>query len=320
MIPPLSYEDARKFASPNVTDEQVRAIVEQSAHAAAYFERLIARREKAIKAREEEVATWEGLKGTEPASFKLGETPFAKVMYLKAADWNPVPLFGTQPVVGGIYGVDSSEMTRRCVASSPDNRFHYCNATLPVGHSIGVCPHQGAEGRVFFDADVTFPVLAELKPDFDYLVWMSTTPHEVMTQWPGVQMAKGRVVVGGLGLGWFLNAVCEKPEVTEVIVVEREYHLTRWLQPVLVEKYPAVAEKVRYWINDDVYNVADRASVGLDSRARGRDVMYLLDIWPRFGQADRDEKFLALEAALGKDRVWGWGRGATQEANRGEKD
>ena len=51
-------------------------------------------------------------------------------------------------------------------------------------------------------------------------VWMSLTPNEMISQRDGIEAAKGTVVIGGLGLGWFLRKVCEKESVDRVIVVD----------------------------------------------------------------------------------------------------
>ena len=54
------------------------------------------------------------------------------------------------------------------------------------------------------------------------------TPAEMLTQRSGVQAAEGTVVLGGLGLGWLLRKVCEKPSVERVIVVEKSQELLDW--------------------------------------------------------------------------------------------
>lgn len=53
-------------------------------------------------------------------------------------------------------------------------------------------------------------------------VVMSTTPMELMTNREVVERARGRVLVVGLGLGVVTMAVQRKPEVSSVLVVERE--------------------------------------------------------------------------------------------------
>jgi len=122
---------------------------------------------------------------------------------------------------------------------------------------------------------------------------MSMTPAEMLTQRSGVQAAEGTVVLGGLGLGWLLRKVCEKPSVERVIVVEKSQELLDWYWTDLCKRYGKVSDV----ICDDVYNQIGK---------HGAKVKYLLDIWLRFGQARRDSRFKALKRKL-KKRLWGWG-------------
>src|ERR1019366_7572070 len=101
------------------------------------------------------------------------------------------------------------------------------------------------EGIVVWNGDVTIPTLIDLNrkchtgeyfPDDTPLmdrvqtgaIWMSLTPMEMMTQRTAVKMASHTVVIGGLGLGWILRKVCEKPGVERVIVVEKSQELLDW--------------------------------------------------------------------------------------------
>jgi hypothetical protein len=49
---------------------------------------------------------------------------------------------------------------------------------------------------------------------------MSDTPNEIRDHHEAVRMAKGSVLINGLGIGMVLQAVLEKPEVTDVTVIE----------------------------------------------------------------------------------------------------
>lgn len=123
-------------------------------------------------------------------------------------------------------------------------------------------------------------------------IWMSLTPFEMLTQRSGVQAAKGTVVVGGLGLRWFLRKVCERPSVELVIVVERSQELLDWYGTAMCQKHSKVTDV----ICDDAYN-----QIGKHGEAR-----YLLDIWPTFGDARNDQRFIQAKRALKKNN-WGWG-------------
>lgn len=50
---------------------------------------------------------------------------------------------------------------------------------------------------------------------------MSNTPAEVNDHYKFIQNAKGKVLIGGLGLGMVLKCLLEKKDVTKVVVVEQ---------------------------------------------------------------------------------------------------
>lgn len=60
-----------------------------------------------------------------------------------------------------------------------------------------------------------FPVLS-----IDGLTWMSLTPMEVESHFMPIHRATGRVVTGGLGLGYYVQRVLDKPEVEAVVAYE----------------------------------------------------------------------------------------------------
>jgi hypothetical protein len=60
-------------------------------------------------------------------------------------------------------------------------------------------------------------------------VWMSLTPMEVQSAYMPIQLAHGRVGTAGLGLGYFVQRVLDKPQVERVVVCE--------LRPEVLELY-----------------------------------------------------------------------------------
>ena len=116
---------------------------------------------------------------------------------------------------------------------------------------------------------------------------------EMMSQRSAVKMASHTVVIGGLGLGWLLRKVCEKPEVDRVIVVEKSQELLDWCGYQMCGRF----EKVEQVICDDIYRQLGKH--GLDAR-------YLLDIWHLFAGAANDYRLSPWRRKL-KRRVWAWG-------------
>lgn len=60
---------------------------------------------------------------------------------------------------------------------------------------------------------------------------MSDSPQEIFLQYDAYQAAKGRVLMGGLGLGMSANLFAEKPEVTEILVVEISKDVMKLCKP-----------------------------------------------------------------------------------------
>ncbi len=323
----LSRGEVRAVPLPHDVPESLRAVVEAIRsgrwNPEKQLRRAFARQAELRRRRQEEEATYTALKDTPAEPFRGKDQEFREVLWLRADSWPAYQLFDSPPFLHDgqvMHPTEWAEYTVRC----PGTNFYYANKTLPLSYSLQVAVRKGTEGRVFFDGPVVMPVLFEqLGPEEDFRqeVWMGLTPMEMMTQKAGIDRARGRCVVGGLGLGWFLSEIAAKPEVREIVVVERNPELLEWVAPRLEAKFPEVKAKVRRWVAGDAYDyvakdlvrenfVSDRKRWAAES-----DTCYLLDIWPAFGDADHDMMFARLEAALG-DRVWGWGRHAAKIPDR----
>ncbi len=288
-----------------VMADMVEAIRTGKYNPQKHIEEVMARHRKRAQYREAEIILYEMVKDTPATPWKGKDTPFEELMWFQASTWSDFKLFDVPPMPHDGPLVDVSKYAVKC----PGTNFVYANKTLPLSYSLSTAVHRKKQGRVFFDGPITTPVLFEQKgpeEDFRQVVWMGLTPMEMITQKKGIDMASGKVVVGGLGLGWFLSEIAAKPEVEEIIVVDRLGPLIEWLRPVLEEKFPAIAKKVKQWIAADVYEYMAWDTFGKKSKTK-----YLLDIWPTFGDVDYDHKFVQFESMLTEDRLWGWGRGAT---------
>lgn len=69
------------------------------------------------------------------------------------------------------------------------------------------------------------PILVE-----DGTIWMSLTWMEVQSMWAPLVRAKGRVGTSGLGLGYFALRAAMKPEVSEVVVCEKNPQNIGWFK------------------------------------------------------------------------------------------
>ena len=68
-------------------------------------------------------------------------------------------------------------------------------------------------------------------------VVMSDTPSEIRDHIKFIRLAKGRVLIAGLGLGMVASAVCEKAEVEHVTVIEKSSDVIALVGPTLQERF-----------------------------------------------------------------------------------
>jgi hypothetical protein len=191
---------------------------------------------------------------------------------------------------------------------SPNGNFAHQNRILPEGRPLLLYGKQ--VGQAVWNGDIPIPTLIDTRrqshtgecffPDTPLeqraqfgAVWMSLTPMEMMTQRSAVRMAAGTVVIGGLGLGWLLRKVAEKPEVERVIVVEKSRELLDWYGFRLCGRFPKVSEV----ICDDIYHQIGK---------HGPAARYLLDIWHLYTGAADDHRLRPWRRKL-KRRLWAWG-------------
>ena len=198
------------------------------------------------------------------------------------------PLFDVPPC--DLMDRDPSKWVRR-------GDWGYRNVTLPKGESMRTC--LGAKpGHVCFTTDIVIPALWQHGPEY---VWMSHTPFEALSQRPGIRKARGRVLVGGLGMGWALRQLALRPNVTRLAVVERDSSLLDWFGLDLVKKICKESNRQIDVITDDAYKAADRHFKDFDS--------FIYDIWPMYGTARTDYKWqiLSQRAKEAKKVAWAWG-------------
>lgn len=149
-------------------------------------------------------------------------------------------------------------------------------------------------GYVGFDGDVLIPTLADKEDKVDpYHPWMSITPNEVMTQRPGLAIAKGKVCIGGLGLGWLAYEVLRKPSITSVTVVEKDPHIAAFFGSRLIRS----GKECRI-VNDSVYTYLQKNHGDYDT--------VLMDIWRNYDDAPDDYHFRKLRRYY-KGKLWAWG-------------
>lgn len=69
-------------------------------------------------------------------------------------------------------------------------------------------------------------------------IWMSVTPHEINTMSEPIEKAKGKVLVLGLGLGYFPFMVLRKEEVDSVTVIEKNPEIISLFKENILPFFP----------------------------------------------------------------------------------
>lgn len=255
------------------------------------------------KAREAE-ALRERLTKAEPWTDK---TPWRRRLTLTAASWQPRSLFTVEPTL--CHDVNNETEPGGKFVISPGGKFLYCEKLLPKHGKLALL--QGSRrGNVVFDDVVRIPSLHERQGSYWRAdPWMSLTPSEIITQRPGYRLARGHVVVAGLGMGWALVDVLRKRSVTRVTLVEISQELVDWVLP-MVPNVQAYEHKLKVIVGNAKDVLADFAA----------DVA-LIDIFPDYGSNDfyvnggDGKRFSGRPKNIGT--VWCWGSAPMGDERRG---
>lgn len=106
--------------------------------------------------------------------------------------------------------------------------------------------------------------LGYFKTKFPYLiilnnnrVYMSITPHEINTMKACIKEAKGKVVVFGLGLGYYPYMIAQKEEVTDITVIENDKNVIDLFYHEIFPFFGNSRKKI-HLIEGDAFNYAKR--------------------------------------------------------------
>lgn len=218
------------------------------------------------------------------------EVKWAPELTFQAAGFPTRSLWPVKPLVTD--NVNAAEPDQLVV--SPGGRFCYCEKVIPRGTKLKT--FRGKQvGEVRFDGPLVVPTLHELDwggEVWRYEPWMSLVPMEYLSLRAGTRLARGRVVVAGLGLGHQLVEVSQRRNVRSLVLIERDAELVEWLFPRLAPHLRIPVEVI----------VGDVRSVLPGLRA---DVA-LVDVFPGYG----GNGFVAAgfrQRCPDIGRIWCWG-------------
>ncbi len=123
------------------------------------------------------------------------------------------------------------DFTLTTAAYEPGELLEYDMPDLtknPIEHRVG-----------YFTEKVEFPGIYE-----GIIPWMSVCPSEINSMARHIDKAHGRVLVLGLGLGYYLYMSSMKPEVESVDVVECQPEIIKLFDENLLPQFP-FREKIR---------------------------------------------------------------------------
>lgn len=147
-------------------------------------------------------------------------------LFLRAASWNPMP-----PIYDGFR---EKPLT---FGARPDGRprWKIVSRKLPKNTRLRLYQKAGDGpaklGWAQFDGDIWVPIL--FRHGFEVEPIMSLTPNECISVKAGARFARGHVTITGLGLGYLLWLVSNKPGVKSVTLIEIDKDIVDTVMPLL---------------------------------------------------------------------------------------
>ena len=187
------------------------------------------------------------------------------------------------------------QLNRAECADSPNRQFRYCIRLHRAGRQL-MTWFGDRTGSVIFDSDVHIPAIYQCLPDqpgmWNETPWMSLTPAEILTLREGSRLAKGRVIIAGLGLGHQLIEVSKRLQVKEIVLVELNQELVDFYLPRV---RPLVKKRLTVLVGN-AFEIVPTLTA---------DVA-LIDIFPAYGGNEPATRELAKRSPKIK-KMWGWG-------------
>ena len=160
-----------------------------------------------------------------------------------------------------IRTIEKEYLSKGVKCLSPEeylNNPYFANIKIPVKQennwNLGYQSYKPYEGFIYRDiiteGDYTeIPQIGYFDKDFSYptvfengIEWMAIKPNEIETMKEPIKNARGRVLVYGLGIGYFAYMVSEKNEVDTITVVERDQNVIDLFNKYILPQFPNKAK------------------------------------------------------------------------------
>jgi hypothetical protein len=129
--------------------------------------------------------------------------------------------------------------------------------------------------------------------------WMSLTPLEIESQEIGIRLARGHVLIFGLGMGWAAAAAAANPAVTAVTIVEKDPEILALHQALdPFAQLPEGARAKLRLIEGDALGFVPDAPVDL----------LMPDIWLPLVSVGRLDEVRHMQAKVDAAAIYFWGQ------------
>lgn len=168
--------------------------------------------------------------------------------------------------------------------------FYFMFSLGPARWQKTVLPLNHRGQHITWDGPVCIPLLIDKGGD----VWMSLTPMEVYTQRAGVKRARGKTLMGGLGMGWLARRVLERKQVEHLTIYDTDKAVLDFFGQPLKKEF---GKRLKL-VHGDVFKAKQPEKYD----------RVLLDVWPGYGGVSYDRRVKEmLERGVTSKSLWTWG-------------
>ena len=114
--------------------------------------------------------------------------------------------------------------------------------------------------------DESFPFITLNK---DKVTWMNITPNEINTMQKAVDEAKGKVLVFGLGLGYYPFMISLKDNAKEITIIEKDKDIIELFTKYLLPQFPHI-EKI---------HIIEKDALSVDANYINQFDYVFIDLW-----------------------------------------